>query len=173
VSTRPDPSPVPALLVLGLGNRLLTDDGLGLELLARVTPRLAADPRVELVDGGTQGLALLGLLEGRSALLLLDAVARGSGPGAVHHLRGTGEVVAHRSGGAHEGNAGELLAVARLVGDLPEVVEVVGIEPVEVRTGIGLSGPVRAALEPAAGLALQAAERLLASMPVGRAACTS
>jgi len=119
------PPAVPPLLVLGLGNRLLRDDGLGLELLARLAPQLASDPRVELLDGGTQGLALLHRLEDRAALLVLDAVALGSEPGAVHHIAGCGRIAAHRSGGAHEGNAGELLAVARLVGDLPEVVEVV------------------------------------------------
>ena len=104
---------------------------------------------------------------------MLDAVDRGSGPGSVHHLASTDEIAAHRCGGAHEGNAGELLAVARLVGDLPPVVEVVGIQPAEVSTGVGLSGPVREALEPAAATALEVATRLLADLPARRKPCTS
>ena len=163
------PAPV---LVLGLGNRLLRDDGVGLELLQRLAQRRVWSPLVELVDGGTQGLALLPRLEGRSALLVLDAVARGGSPGAVHHLRGAGQCSARRSQSGHEGNAGELFAVAQLVGDLPAAIEVVGIEPAEVHTGIGLSGPVRAALEPATALSLEALERLCA-VAAAEAPCRS
>jgi hydrogenase maturation protease len=134
-------------LVLGLGNLLLRDDGAGLRLLEE----LRRDPRcayADFVDGGTQGIALLGTLAGCSAVILLDAVSLGAPPGTVHVLRGPmlEALPARRAGTAHEGNALELLAVARLLGEEPEEVIVIGIEPAEIRTGIGLSETVEYAL---------------------------
>ena len=149
----------PPVLVLGLGNLLLADDAVGLELLERLAHELPADARVELVDGGTQGLALLGPLAGRRAALLLDAVALGAPAGTVHALGGLGRRRAPHARGAHEGGAPSLLAAAALTGDLPDEVELVGVEPLELETRIGLSPPVRDALP--AALA-SARERLAA-----------
>lgn len=144
------------VLVLGIGNPLLGDDGAGLALLAELAA--APDPLTEYVDGGTQGLALLGHIAGRSALVILDAVAAGAAPGTVHVFRGP-EALAlagGRSSTAHESNAGELLGAAALLGQLPEEVVVIGIEPERLETGIGLSDTVQraapAAVERARGV---------------------
>jgi hydrogenase maturation protease len=155
----------PALLVLGLGNLLLTDDAVGLELLARLEsdwPPGAGDPGVEFVDGGTQGLALLGVISGRRALLVLDAVGLGAAPGTVHSMSGEEVLAMHftRPETAHDGGAGQLLALASLVGDLPERVTVVGVEPGRVATGVGFSDSVRAALPAAVARAKRAAIEL-------------
>jgi len=150
----------PEVLVLGLGNPLLGDDGAGLALLEAVSAARAWDGRVEFLDGGTQGLALLHRLSGRRALVILDAVSSGALPGGVHVIRDWHRF-AGRSSTAHEGNAAELLVAATLVGDCPERVVIVGIEPLHVRTGIGLSGPVQRALSPALEAAVEAIEALL------------
>ena len=86
-----DQSPARApVLVLGLGNLLLGDDAAGLRLLAAVEREGARwGDSVEFVDGGTQGLALLGQLSGRRAAVFLDAVGVGAAPGMVHVLRPT------------------------------------------------------------------------------------
>ena len=98
---------------------------------------------VDLVDGGTQGLMLLSQISGRPAVILLDAISLGAEPGTVHVL-GASDVLRFGAGGptAHEANAGELLRAAMLTGDLPENVCVVGIEPENLSTGIGLSSRV-------------------------------
>jgi len=137
------PAPV---LVLALGNLLLEDDGLGPVLLEELRGALAGDDRVELVDGGTQGLALLGLLEGREAVLLLDAVALGDLAGTVHECAEPLALACRRGVTAHEGNAGELLSAADLCGLLPPVVHLLGVEPARTRTGVGLSAEVRGVL---------------------------
>ena len=161
-------------LVLGIGNTLLADDGVGPALLERLHPALGSDPRVELVDGGTQGLALLGLLEGRRSLLLLDAVRLGSPPGHVHHLRTTGYHGTPRGFGAHGGNATELLGAARLLRTLPDRVELIGVEPADLVTRVGLSPEVRAALPHAARLAQDRVAALLGTgSPAGGVGCTS
>ena len=108
---------VPPVLVLGLGNILLGDDGVGPALLREVQGLYAGVPAVECIDGGTQGMALLGYVAGREALIILDAFAGGRNAGAVSVLEGA-EVLGcgvTRSTTAHEGNAGELLAAAQLL----------------------------------------------------------
>lgn len=139
------------ILVLGIGNRLLSDDGVGLVLLERLARDLRLDPRVELIDGGTQGIHLAGLLEGRRGLLMLDAVQLGAEPGSVHVSGDPERLAAPRGSSAHEGNARELLEVSRLLGSLPQTIRLVGVEPAVLRTGIGLS--------PAVGRAVRAARR--------------
>ncbi len=159
-------SPAP-LLVLALGNTLLRDDGLGQELARLLERELQGrGDEVEMLDGGTQGMALLGRLEGRVGVLLLDAVARGAPPGTVHAFDGRELLASPRPRGttAHEGSAEDLLRLAALVGLLPPQVRVVGIEPAEVRTGLGLSDTVRAAL-PAALDAARAALATLSRRP--------
>jgi len=139
------PSPV---LVLGLGNLLLQDDGTGIELLRRIESSAPPGDRVEFIDGGTQGLNLLGLLENRKLVVVLDAVQLGSDAGTIHVIRGPEitKLRAQRSTTAHEGNALELLTVSRILGAEPDEVLVIGIEPLHFGTGIGLSEPVTAAL---------------------------
>jgi hydrogenase maturation protease len=157
---------VPPVLVLGLGNVLLGDDGVGPALLQKVCALYAGAPGVECIDGGTQGMALLGYLAGREAVIILDAYAGGQTAGAVSVLEGP-EVLGcgvTRSTTAHEGNAGELLAVAHLLGELPKNIFLIGIEPERVRTELGLSEPVAKALPAALVRTCGVVERVLAEV---------
>jgi hydrogenase maturation protease len=155
------------VLLLALGNPLMSDDGAGQELLAKLQSEAARwGSRVEFMDGGTQGLALLGKFEGRKAVVFLDAVRLGDQAGAVHVLKGN-ELV--RLGGArmataHEGSAPQILAALQLLGEVPADVVMVGIEPEQIRTGIGLSAPVKAGLGVAEGLARTTIENILATL---------
>lgn len=144
-------SATPPVLVLGLGNLLLGDDGLGLQLLDELSKARQWGDNVEFVDGGTQGLMLLREISGRPSVLILDAVDRAAEPGAVHVLsaRDVAATGVPRSTTAHEGNAGELLAAATLLGESPGDVAVIGVQPERVATGIGLSETVKKSLRPA------------------------
>jgi hydrogenase maturation protease len=159
-----DRGEVAPVLVLAVGNVLLGDDGLGRALLERVSARAGRwGGVVEFVDGGTQGLALLGVVARRRALLVLDAVALGAAPGTVHVLLGD-EVFAaapHRGATAHEGNAAELLRAAAMVGDLPSRVAVVGVEPEGLEVGAGLSPSVERGLAEAVRVALEVLDGLV------------
>jgi hydrogenase maturation protease len=155
------------VLVLGLGNVLLGDDGVGPTLVEELARRYSyAGGLVEFLDGGTQGLALLGRLSDRAALVVLDAVAAGRPPGSVSVLEGQ-EVLrfaTSRSTTAPEGNAGELLATAAFLGELPEQCYIVGVEPKSVKTGLGLSRDVHRSLQTALEKAQDVLDMLLAEL---------
>jgi len=153
-SARNESTPAP-VLVLGLGNLLLGDDAAGLRLLDILSRESEFGEEVEFVDGGTQGLALLPYLSGRRAVLVVDAIALGAEPGTVHVLRGLEghSLQARRAGTAHESNALELFETAKVLGGSWAEVVVVGVEPRNVKTGIGLSAEVEAALGSAAARA--------------------
>jgi hydrogenase maturation protease len=163
-------SPAP-VLVLGLGNLLLGDDALGLRLLAGLSSSCSFGDAVDFVDGGTQGLALLGALDHRSAILVLDAVKLGCAPGTVYVLdeREIEEFGARHAATAHEGNALELFATAKLLGAHWHELRLVGIEPEHVATGIGLSPAVEKALP----LALYDARQLVQGMVHSNVSCCS
>jgi len=163
-SAEPLSTPV---LVLGLGNLLLRDDGVGLELLRRLEADTAPSDGVEFLDGGTQGIALLPWMAGRRALLILDAIALGEPPGTVHMHEGPDLPQAPPGLSAHEGNFGELLATAQLIGDLPETIQLVGIEPDEISTGIGLSPAVVEAMPRGVESARRALEALVEPVDAG------
>ena len=160
------------ILVLGVGNILLHDDGVGPSMVGDLAREYkgAAD-LVEFLDGGTQGLALLGRIADRRALIILDAVATGHEPGSVCVLEGKDVLrfAISRPPTAHEGNAGELLATAAFLGELPEKCYIIGVEPKSVRTGVGLSRDVHRSLRAALQTARKILDTLLAeeAAPVG------
>lgn len=152
------------VLLLALGNPLMSDDGAGQQLLSKLQSEAPAwASRVEFMDGGTQGLALLGQFDGRKAVVFLDAVRLGDQAGAVHVLQGN-ELA--RLGGkatsAHEGSAPQILAALQLLGEVPGEVAMIGIEPDEIRTGMDLSAPVEASLGVAATFARMTVNNVLA-----------
>jgi hydrogenase maturation protease len=129
----------PRLLVVGIGNELFTDEGIGPAAARRLVPRAPAD--VEVLDGGTLGLRLLPEIEDREGLLLLDAVVgRGLQPGNVVVLEGDAFSVGARVlFSAHQAGIPEALAAAGLSGRAPARVAAVGMAPASLATGYGLS----------------------------------
>ena len=139
------------VLVLGVGNELFTDEGLGCVAAARLADRLAAEgiDGVEVADGSTLGLGLLPGLADRRAVLLLDAVLRdGAAPGEVVVLEGDEVPVTRQlTFSAHQIGVAEALAAARFAGCCPPVVAAAGIVPAVLETGWGLSPAVEASMD--------------------------
>jgi len=164
------------LLVLGLGDRLLTDDGFGLVLLAKLRRIHGEDPGIEFMDGGTLGAALLGELEGRRGILILDTVAGGQ-PGEVMRVNDPLARSSSQGVGAYGTSASLLLGAASLVDWLPERVVVIGATPLVSKTGVGLSIPLRMALPPTLELAQETLAELRAAVesdrPVASTAASS
>jgi len=158
-------TPKAPILVLGVGNTMLGDDGAGVDLVGRLS-RWGRNwhGAVEYLAGGTQGAALLSAVAGRYALVILDAITLGASPGTVHLLHDA-EVLAlsQHSASASKTNAGELLGAALLLGELPERIFMVGIEPACLKSGHRLSLPVRRSIPEALGLAQNAIVEALES----------
>jgi hydrogenase maturation protease len=131
--------------VVGLGNPLMADDGLGLAALERLQRDWELPEGVSLTDGGTWGMMLLPLIEEADDLLLLDAVRAGRPPGTLTELE-RGELpryFAHKIS-PHQIDLREVLALAELRGRLPERLTVIGVEPERVEMSSMLSPVVDA-----------------------------
>jgi hydrogenase maturation protease len=136
------------ILVLGLGNLLLRDEGLGVRALERLEARYELPPEVRCLDGGVLGLGLLAYLDGVTHLLILDAVQTGREPGVALRLEGA-EIPANFSLklSMHEIRFEEILAICRLRGALPPRLIVWGMEPAILAPGVELSEIVETHLD--------------------------
>jgi hydrogenase maturation protease len=139
---------MPDTLVLGIGNILLQDEGLGIHALERLTQDYYLPPAVQLMDGGVMGLDLLPYLEDSSTLLVIDAVQTGQPPGTLVRLeRDAIPATLALKMSMHQAGLQELLATSQLQGTLPTKVVLWGMEPANLDWGLDLSAPVAAGLE--------------------------
>jgi hydrogenase maturation protease len=136
------------ILILGLGNILMADDGVGVRVVERLRKKYRFPRRVGLVDGGIRGLALLPHLEGVRRLLVVDAVESSKGPGRLTRLIGE-EVLPlqPRRMFQHQDGLAELLFAARSAELCPEEVVVWGVVPAVVTPGPELSIQVASRLD--------------------------
>lgn len=135
-------------MVLGLGNPLLGDDGVGIEALGELERGYLLPGDIDLLDGGTMGLLLLDRVEGYDRLLIADSVTWGGSPGEIVRLDGEAVPAAFSASlSPHQTGANDLLAALTLLGRLPEQLVVIGMAPGCLEPGIGLSEPVRRGLE--------------------------
>jgi hydrogenase maturation protease len=135
-------------VVIGLGNPLMGDDGLGLAALARLAADWVLPPEVQAIDGGTWGLNLLPLIERADQVLFLDAVDAGKAPGDAVELSGAElPALLGLKLSTHQIELREVLALARLRGTLPPVMACLGLQPASVELRDGLSPTLEAGLD--------------------------
>jgi hydrogenase maturation protease len=136
-----------SLLILGLGNVLLRDDGVGSAAVAALVDVYEPPPGVSVLDGGTLGLSLLPYLEDAANVILVDAVRADAPPGTLVRLEGddVGPVVATRLS-PHQIGVADLLNGAQWCGRYPARVLLLGIVPESLDLEVGVSPPVAAAL---------------------------
>jgi hydrogenase maturation protease len=135
-------------LVVGLGNPLMGDDGLGLAALDRLHATWRLPPAVVLHDGGTWGLTLLHSIEAADKVLFLDAVRTGQEPGTLVELERRdlpGTVGIKLS--PHQIDLREVLALLELRGTAPPTMVCLGLEPARVELHAGLSPCVAGRLD--------------------------
>jgi hydrogenase maturation protease len=136
------------ILVLGIGNVLLSDEGAGVRALERLQGSYLLPDQVQALDGGTMGLDLLPYLEQTSALLILDAVRTGKPPGSLVRLEGDEiPAVLALKLSVHQIGLQELLAACLFRQTLPSRMVLWGIEPAVIGWGLELSTPVAASLD--------------------------
>ncbi|MBI4408174.1 MAG: HyaD/HybD family hydrogenase maturation endopeptidase [Gemmatimonadetes bacterium] len=143
-----DPGTLNETTVIGLGNPLIGDDGLGLAALARLREEWELPPGVKLVDGGTWGMNLLPVIEQSDRLILLDAIDVGAPPGALVTLeRRELPLLLTMKVSPHQVDLRDVLALAEFRGRLPADTVALGIQPGSVGLAGELSAPVRQALD--------------------------
>jgi hydrogenase maturation protease len=164
------------LLVACVGNIFLSDDGFGVEVAAA----LAREPlpqQAKLVDFGIRSVHLVyELMEGYDVLLVVDTVARQAGPpGSLHVIepdvpeRGSapGDALPEVLLDPHDLSPGGVMELLPTLGGVVGRILVVGCRPAVLDAGLGLSDPVREAVEPAAALVREVVEHELARLHAG------
>jgi hydrogenase maturation protease len=134
-------------VVIGVGNPLMGDDGLGIAAIAAIRERWDESEALSLVDGGTWGMNLLPLIESADRLLILDAIDRGVAPGSLIAIEGD-EIPRQLAVkvSPHQTDLREALALAELRGALPRMMVAMGIQPAHVALSTELSAVVAAGL---------------------------
>lgn len=147
------------VLIAGIGNVFLGDDGFGVEVARRLAGEAQLPPEADVVDAGIAGLHLaFRLVEGYELFIAVDAVTRGEAPGTLYVLEprldeddgdGDGDGDRAAMADAHSIDLRAVLAMVRSLGGTLGRVVVVGCEPADLDERMGLSPAVTAAIEPA------------------------
>jgi len=137
------------ILVLGIGNTLLTDEGVGIVAMQQLQAWFGLREDMEFLDGGTLSFTLAVSISECSALLVIDAAELGAAPGTVRSFEGAemdrflGE---NRKSSVHEVGLLDLMAISQLTGHWPERRALIGVQPSVVGWGEALTPEVAAAL---------------------------
>ncbi|MEW6232828.1 MAG: HyaD/HybD family hydrogenase maturation endopeptidase [Chloroflexota bacterium] len=126
-------------LILGLGNILLQDEGVGVRVVEAMRD-VPTPPGVDLLDGGTAGLSLLELMEGYDRVIVVDAVEAGAEPGAIFKFRpeDLAAMPNVQLTSFHQVGLMDVLQLAESVGQRPEVV-IIGVQPASLNWGTDLT----------------------------------
>lgn len=140
--------PIEQTLILGVGNLLLADEGVGIRVIERLQEKYEIPEEVHVLDGGTLGMDLLYYLDGVKRLLLIDAVETGEAPGYMIRLEGEA-VPAFLSIkiSPHQIGVPDMLFAAKLRDLYPQEIVLWGVQPEILDIGLELSETVAALLE--------------------------
>lgn len=147
-------SGVSRVLIMGIGNTLLQDDGAGVHVTEALRGRNGEAPGVAIVDGGTLGLALLPAIEEAGSLIVIDAAELGEKPGAIRVFRNEhmDRQLSGRKSTVHEVALADLLAAAALSGRQPKERVLVAIQPASTDWGLEPTAAVRESIQRACTL---------------------
>ena len=134
-------------MIIGLGNLLLGDEGIGVHAMRQLEAAYHFEPAVELIDGGTSGLDLLPLILEQRRLLMIDALVSDEPPGSIRVIRnGAIKKALTEKVSLHHLGLADLLALAELLDCAPPEIVLIGIVPERMEMELSLSGRLRARL---------------------------
>lgn len=138
------------ILVLGVGNILLTDEAIGVHIAEALAERYILPDYVEVMDGGTAGMELLDSMAGRDHLIITDAIVTAKSARTIRILRDeevpalfTNKISPHQLG------LSDVLSALRFTVEFPAKLTLVGVVPASLEPDIGLTPQLQAAVEPA------------------------
>ena len=136
------------ILVLGVGNVLMSDEGVGIQCIHRLSDCFSFSENIRILDGGTLGLKLIGPISEAASLIVVDCAIQGFAPGTISRL----SIEAFQAGSSekhsmHEVSFLEMLFIAQSMGTLPPTV-IFTIEPLDITTErVALTPPIAEKLE--------------------------
>jgi hydrogenase maturation protease len=137
------------VVMLGLGNPLMADEGIGIHLIERLTKMAAQYPGVDFIDAGTASLSVLHLIEGRRKAIFIDCALMGEEPGVLKRFTPqdvhTTKVLAGES--LHEADLLRILYLARQLDQAPQEIVIFGIQPERITYAEGLSAALSGRIE--------------------------
>jgi hydrogenase maturation protease len=140
---------IDSVLILGIGNTLLSDEGIGVHLVKRLQQRLGEVPGVECLDGGALSFTLAEPIARADGLIVADAARMGEKPGTlrIYHDQEMDRYLQGNRSSVHEVSLGDLIDIARLSDTLPGRRCLIGIEPENLDWGETLSETAGRAVE--------------------------
>ncbi len=128
------------ILVLGIGNILLEDEGIGVHVVERLQSRYLLPSNVSVLDGGTSGMTLLDDIAACQHLLIVDCARLDGPPGTIHEFHGNAVPAFFQQRiSPHQIGLSDLLAAAALLDALPAELSLIAIEPASVELGMLLT----------------------------------
>jgi len=149
------------IMILGVGNLLFTDEGVGIHAIESLLERYDFAQNVTVEDGGVLGINLLGIISEADQLIVVDAIRNGGVPGTLYRLEG--DEIPRRilqKNSLHQVDLLEALTLCQALDKVPETV-IVGVEPQDIETlGLELTPPVREKMDDLIAMVLAELERL-------------
>jgi hydrogenase maturation protease len=136
------------IALIGLGNILLRDEGVGVHVANTIKQRYTFSPDVEIIDGGTMGLDHLPIFGGRDKVLIVDAVDFGRDPGYIGIIENDDiPSVLNSKLSVHHINLSDVLFAAKLMGISPSEICLIGIQPQSLDVGLDMTGAIKEKIE--------------------------
>jgi hydrogenase maturation protease len=149
------------IVVLGVGNILLSDEGIGVRAIEKLQHDFDLPPEVVVIDGGTTGMEMLEDLSKADHIIILDAIRGGKAPASIIKLVGEQVPVFFKTKlSPHQIGLSDVLATLAFIGEQPGGVTVIGVEPVSLETGMTLTPQVEARLPELMGMVTEVLREL-------------
>lgn len=133
------------IIVLGVGNELLSDEGVGVHVIKTLQKENTLPPEVEVMEGGTDGFGLINIITDTDRLIVIDSIKGGSEPGTIYkfNIEDAPSTPDLFKTSVHQIGILEVINLSSLIGKTPKTT-VIGVEPRSITTGMELSEEVRA-----------------------------
>jgi hydrogenase maturation protease len=136
-----DQTPRKDTVVLGLGNLLMSDEGIGIHLIRKLSEHQDKFPSIEFIDAGTGGMNVLHLIANRKKTVIIDCVKMDKKPGTIKRFEPadvqTVKKMMHFS--LHEADILRIIDLSKQLGECPQKIVIFGIEPESLELGQKLS----------------------------------
>ena len=132
------------VVVLGLGNLLLKDEGIGIHIVKRLQKQDLPED-VEILDGGSASLDALNFAKGAAKLIIVDAICCGKDPGTIYRLKNKElyQTLDSKKLSLHQFSLLEALNIHKRMGSLPEEIVFIGIEPGSIDWGLEVTEVIK------------------------------